>query len=44
MNAIEKIKAKLSAYPDVPYSERANYIDVYPKDSSVKKSRSSVQH
>jgi hypothetical protein len=34
MNAIEKIKAKLAAYPDVRYSERPNRIDVHPKDQS----------
>jgi hypothetical protein len=34
MNAIQKIKAKLSAYPDVQYSESANGIEVHPKDRS----------
>ena len=34
MNAIEKIKAKLSAYPDVRYSEHPNQIEVHPRDQS----------
>ena len=34
MNAIQKIKAKLSAYPDVQYSESANGIEVHPRDRS----------
>lgn len=34
MNAIEKIKAKLSAYPDVRYSETADEIEVHPRDQS----------
>jgi hypothetical protein len=34
MNAIEKIKAKLSAYPDLRYSERPNQIEVHPRDQS----------
>jgi hypothetical protein len=32
MNAIQKIKAKLSAYPDVQYSESAAGIKVHPRD------------
>ena len=32
MNAIEKIKAKLSAYPDVRYSESPDHIEVHPGD------------
>jgi hypothetical protein len=34
MNAIQKIKTKLSAYPDVQYSESADGIDVHPRDQS----------
>ena len=34
MNVIQKMKAKLSKYPDVRYSERANGIEVHPKDQS----------
>jgi hypothetical protein len=34
MNTIEKIKAKLSAYPDVRYSESADQIEVHPRDPS----------
>lgn len=34
MNAIQKIKTKLSAYPDVQYSESADGIEVHPKDQS----------
>jgi hypothetical protein len=34
MNAIEKIKAKLSAYPDVQYSDSADEIEVHPRDQS----------
>ena len=34
MNAIQKIKAKLSAYPDVRYSESADGIEVHPRDQS----------
>jgi hypothetical protein len=34
MNAIEKIKVKLSASPDVRYSERLNEIKVHPRDRS----------
>ncbi len=34
MNAIEKIKAKLSAYSDVHYSESADGIEVHPRDPS----------
>jgi hypothetical protein len=34
MNAIEKIKAKLSKYPDVRYSESADEIEVHPRDQS----------
>ena len=30
MTAIQKIKTKLSAYPDVQYSERADAIEVHP--------------
>ena len=34
MTAIERIKARLSAYPEIKYSERPNEIDVKPPDSS----------
>ena len=34
MNPIAKIKAKLSAHPAVRYSERADGIDVHPRDAS----------
>ena len=34
MNAIDKIKARLAAYPDVRYSERENEIEVHPRDPS----------
>ena len=34
MNAIQKIKAKLSAYPDIQYSESADGIVVHPRDRS----------
>jgi hypothetical protein len=34
MNAIEKIKAKLSAYSDVRYSEGPDQIEVHPRDPS----------
>ena len=34
MNAIQKIKTKLSAYPDVQYSESADAIEVHPRDQS----------
>jgi hypothetical protein len=32
MNAIQKIKTKLSAYPDVQYSESADGIEVHPRN------------
>ena len=35
MNAIDKIKAKLAAYPDVQYSESSNGIEVYPRDPGI---------
>lgn len=34
MNAIQKIKTKLSAHPDVQYSESADGIEVHPRDQS----------
>jgi hypothetical protein len=34
MNAIQKIKAKVSRYPDVRYSESADEIEVHPRDQS----------
>jgi hypothetical protein len=34
MNAIQKIKTKLSAYPDVQYSESADGIEVHPRNQS----------
>jgi hypothetical protein len=34
MNAIQKIKTKLSAYPDVEYSESTDGIEVHPRDQS----------
>jgi hypothetical protein len=34
MNAIQKIKTKLSAYPEVEYSESASGIEVHPRDQS----------
>lgn len=34
MNAIQKIKTKLSAYPNVQYSESADGIEVHPRDQS----------
>jgi hypothetical protein len=34
MNTIEKITVKLSAYPDVQYSESADGIEVHPRDRS----------
>jgi hypothetical protein len=34
MNAIEKIKAKLSAYSDVQYSEGPDQIEVHPRNRS----------
>jgi hypothetical protein len=34
MNAIEKIKAKLSAYSDARYSEGPEQIEVHPRDPS----------
>ena len=34
MTAIEKIKARLSAHPEIRYSEGPNEIDVKPPDSS----------
>ncbi len=34
MTAIEKIKARLSAHPEIRYSEGPNEIDVIPPDSS----------
>ena len=34
MTAIEKIKARLSAHPEIRYSEGLNEIDVMPPDSS----------
>jgi hypothetical protein len=34
MTAIEKIEARLSAHPDIRYSEGPNEIDVIPPDSS----------
>jgi len=34
MTAIEKIKARLSAHPEIRYSESPNEIDVIPPDSS----------
>ena len=34
MNTLEKIKAKLSSYPDVRYSESADGIEVHPRDHS----------
>ena len=34
MNAIQKIKTMLSAYPDVRYSESADGIEVHPRDQS----------
>ena len=34
MNAIQKIKTKLSAYPDVRYSQSADGIEVHPRDQS----------
>ena len=34
MNAIQKIKTKLSAYADVQYSESADAIEVHPRDQS----------
>lgn len=34
MDAIQKIKAKLSKYPDVQYSESADGIEVHPRDQS----------
>jgi hypothetical protein len=33
MTAIEKIKARLSAYPEIKYSEGANEIEVHPSDN-----------
>jgi hypothetical protein len=34
MNAIEKVKAKLSAYPEIRYSEGPDLIEVHPRDPS----------
>jgi hypothetical protein len=34
MTAIERIKARLSAHPEITYSEGQNEIDVIPPDSS----------
>jgi hypothetical protein len=34
MNTIQKIKTKLTAYPDVQYSESADGIEVHPSDQS----------